>query len=153
MWNKQHLMNRYKNQWTYMLLTILFNLAEGQISVQLTISTGFADKFGQVSRPAFCSDNSVPASSKIICCSSVFREAMGASASYGSHHSHVPNTLRLLIWHFQANDSYTCPAQNWLELNSLKAVHKWAIWWSRRKALQHECASHKKWGQSWHSKL
>ena len=44
--------------------------------------------------------------------------------------------LRLLIWHFQADDSYTHPTQNWFKLNSLKAVHKRAVWWSRRKALQ-----------------
>lgn len=95
----------------------------------------------------------VPASSKNICCSFVLREAVGASASYSPHSCHVPNILKLLIWHFQADDSYTRPTQNWGGLSILKAVHKWAIWWSRRMILWfYGCASHKKQEQSWLSK-
>jgi len=125
------------------MLTIFFNLAEGQVSIvwssesfQLIISTGFAAKLGQASVRPFCSGKSVPVSPKNVWCFSVFREAVGASASYRPHRSHIPNILRLLIWHFQADDSYTRPTQHWLQWNSLKGAHKRAIWQSRRKALQ-----------------
>lgn len=68
-----------------------------------------------------------------MCYFTAFREAVGASASYSPHSSHIPNILKTPHMTLLR---YPCPAQKRLELNNLKAVHKWAIWRSRRKVLQ-----------------
>lgn len=126
------------------MLTVLFNLAKGQISIiqlsksfQVIISTGFSAKLAQASTHYLL---------KYVCTSFFkkclllfcFREEEYASASCSSHTS---NILRLLSWYFQDNDGYKHPPPSWSELISLKAAHKWAIQAPSRKVVQGSSSS------------
>lgn len=90
----------------------------------------------------FCSNMSVPAFSKNVCCSCVFRGKEGGSASCSPHSCHTSNILRLLSRYFQDDDSYKHPTPSRSEPNSLKAAHKWAIQWQSRKALEGSISVH-----------
>lgn len=130
------------------MLTFLFNLAEGQISIiwllkyfQVIISIGFSARLAQASTSFLL---------KYVCASFFkkcllpfcFQEEEGASTSCSPHSFHTSNILRILSWFFQDNDSYKHPTPSWSELNSLKTAHKWAIHWPGRKALQGSISVH-----------
>lgn len=135
------------------MLTVLFNVAEGQISIiwlsksfQVIISTGFSCKLAQATTSYLLKYVCASFFKKHLLLFCFQEECASASCS-----SHISNILRFLSWYFQDEDSYKHPTPSWSELNSLKAAHKWAIQWPST-ARQHQCACHSKWEQSWLSK-